>query len=117
MHMGFKVSSVEERHRRHRLAGPLHMHRILGIVLGYSPSWDWKEDGMSRGAVTTYHEAGWWKNKLDGTTSASNVHDTKSAAVVVGREMANSYGVDHVIKNADGSIAERNSYPGDLRRV
>ncbi|HEX6343858.1 DUF2188 domain-containing protein [Umezawaea sp.] len=64
-----------------------------------------------QGDIDTYHENGQWKNKVEGNTQASNTHDTKEAAVAKGREMAIEAGVEHIIRNLDGQIAERQTYP------
>lgn len=63
--------------------------------------------------VETYYEGGQWKNKADGDTEDSNVFDTKAEAQAKGREMAKELGAEHVIKNKDGTIAEKNSYGND----
>ena len=54
-----------------------------------------------------------WKNRAQGNSRASNVHDTKAAAQAAGREMARDRGVEHVIKRMDGTIGEKNSYGKD----
>lgn len=66
---------------------------------------------MAKGDVETYHEDGKWKNRPQGNERASNTHDTKAAAQAVGRGMAVERGVEHVIKNMDGKIGLRNTYP------
>ena len=70
-----------------------------------------------QGDVETYHENGQWKNKVEGNAQASSTHDVKDEAVAKGREMAKERGVEHVIKNLDGTIGEKNSYGGDPRDV
>ena len=64
-----------------------------------------------QGDVETYHENGTWKNKVEGNSQASSTHDTKDEAVARGREMAIDRGVEHVIRNMDGTISEKNTYP------
>lgn len=64
-----------------------------------------------QGDVETYHENGTWKNKVEGNTQASSTHDTKDEAVARGREMAVEHGVEHIIRNMDGTISEKNTYP------
>jgi hypothetical protein len=64
-----------------------------------------------QGDVETYHENGQWKNKVEGNTRASSTHDTKDEATAKGREMAKDAGVEHIIRNLDGKIAERQTYP------
>ena len=53
-----------------------------------------------KGDVETYHEGDQWKNKVEGNSRASSVHDTKKDAQAAGRDMAKSRGVEHVIKKA-----------------
>ncbi|MFI7744110.1 DUF2188 domain-containing protein [Kocuria rhizosphaericola] len=63
--------------------------------------------------VTTYFENGVWKNKVDGNSRASNVSATKAQAEQTGRKMAVDRSAEHVIKNRDGRIGEKNSYGKD----
>lgn len=70
---------------------------------------------MSKGDIETYYEDGSWKNRPQGNSRASNVHDTKRDAQQAGREMAKDRKVEHVIKKQDGTIGERNSYGNDPR--
>ncbi len=69
-----------------------------------------KDEDMPKGDVETYHQGGTWKNKVEGDDSAESTHDTKDEAIHAGRDMARSRKVEHIIKNMDGTIAERNSY-------
>jgi hypothetical protein len=66
---------------------------------------------MAKGDVDTYFDDGKWKNKVEGNSRASNVHDRKADAQAVGRDMAIGRGVEHVIKNMDGTIGSKNTYP------
>lgn len=66
---------------------------------------------MASGDIETYHEDGRWKNRPQGNQRASNSHDTKAEAQKAGREMAIDRSVEHVIKNMDGTIGQRNTYP------
>jgi len=63
------------------------------------------------GDVVTYYEAGVWKNKVEGNERASDTAPTEAAAQALGREMAVARGVEHIIKNQDGTIGECNTYP------
>ena len=69
------------------------------------------------GEVETYFENGRWKNKVQGNSRASNVHETRAAAVSAGREMARKRMVDHIIKDEGGTVQEHVSYGGDPRPV
>ena len=66
---------------------------------------------MAKGDIETYWEDGQWKNRPQGGDRASNVHGTKAEAQAKGREMAIDRKVEHFIKNKDGTIGERNTYP------
>lgn len=61
---------------------------------------------MAKGDIETYYEDGEWKNRPQGNSRASNVHDTKAAAEAVGRDMARARQVEHVVKNRDGRIGK-----------
>lgn len=62
------------------------------------------------GDVETYYEDGQWKNRVVGSDSAASVHPTRGAAVGAGRQMAALRGVQHVIRDMDGEVAECNDY-------
>ncbi|MEV8610743.1 DUF2188 domain-containing protein [Amycolatopsis sp. NPDC051373] len=64
-----------------------------------------------KGDVESYYEAGQWKTKVEGNQQASHTHDQKEEAVAKGREMAVERGVEHFIRNMDGTIGERHTYP------
>lgn len=66
---------------------------------------------MAKGDVETYHEDGRWKNKVEGNDRASNTADTKAEAQAEGRRMAIERDAEHFIRNMDGTIVERNTYP------
>lgn len=67
--------------------------------------------------IETYYEDGTWKNKREGSDRAFGTGGTKEEAVKAGREAAQKDGVEHVIKNLDGTISEKNSYGNDPRNV
>ncbi len=68
---------------------------------------------MAKGDVETYFEDDKWKNKVEGNERASNTAPRKAEAQAEGRQMAKSRGVEHIIRNKDGEIGERNSYGKD----
>lgn len=72
---------------------------------------------MTKGDIETYYEDGQWKNKVQGSSRAANVHDTKAPAEAKGREMAQARKVEHHIKKQDGTVGERNSYGNDPREI
>ena len=66
---------------------------------------------MADGDIETYYEDGTWKNKVEGNQRASNTGETKAEVQAEGRQMAIDREVEHVIKNKDGQIAQKNTYP------
>jgi hypothetical protein len=72
---------------------------------------------MPTGDVETYHADGTWHNRVQGTGQQLGERATKDEAVAIGRREAQSRKVEHIIKNLDGSIAERNSYGNDPRNT
>lgn len=70
---------------------------------------------MAKGDVSTYHENGEWKSKIEGSSRAAHVGGTKAEQQAVGRQMAQERGVEHTIKRMDGTIGEKNSYGNDPR--
>ena len=64
-----------------------------------------------KGDVETYYENDQWRNKVEGNERASTTHATKAEATSKGRDMAKEAGVEHIIRNQDGKIAERQTYP------
>lgn len=73
---------------------------------------------MPTGDVETFHQGGAWHNRVTGAASnEGGGHRTKEEAVDAGRDLARSGKVEHIIKNENGQIAERNSYGNDPRDV
>jgi len=72
---------------------------------------------VPKGDVETYFENGRWKNKVQGNTRASNVHESREAAVNAGRDMARKRKVGHIIKNESGAVQEHGSFSNDPRPV
>ncbi|MEV8042130.1 DUF2188 domain-containing protein [Arthrobacter sp. NPDC080082] len=73
---------------------------------------------MAQGDIETYYEGDQWKNKREGTDRAFGAgYSTKEDAVAVGRDAARVDKVEHIIKNQDGVISEKNSYGNDPRNV
>lgn len=61
--------------------------------------------------VETYFAEGRWRNKLSGGHEAPDAFETKGQAAEQGRMIAMDSGLEHVIRNEDGSVGERNVYP------
>lgn len=66
---------------------------------------------MSKGDIHTVKHGDGWANRVEGNERVSNTASTKAEAQAKGREMSIERGVEHVIHNQDGHIAERNTYP------
>ena len=66
---------------------------------------------MAKGDVETCYENNQWKNRRGGSSRAFFADDTKTPAQAAGREAAIKDGVEHVIKNRYGRIAEKNTRP------
>ena len=67
---------------------------------------------MPQGDIGTVHSDGKWHNVVEGTDQVSEPFDTQEEAVAEGREMARELGVEHVVKDLDGSISERTGLDG-----
>lgn len=73
---------------------------------------------MAQGDIETYYEDGAWKNKREGTSRAFGAgYGTKDEAVAAGRDAARADGVEHIIRNQDGRIGEKNSHGNDPRNI
>lgn len=63
---------------------------------------------------TTYNKSEQnWRNISEGASKPSKVFETKAEAQAAGREIAVNRGVEHLVHNQDGRIAQRNSYGND----
>lgn len=72
---------------------------------------------MPAGDVETVYDDGQWTNQIQGEGPSHHLFETKDAAVAEGRRLAKAAEVEHIIKNQDGTIAERSSYGADPRDV
>ncbi|HEU5037656.1 MAG TPA: DUF2188 domain-containing protein [Nocardioides sp.] len=61
--------------------------------------------------VETYRDGDVWRNRLRGRDALPGDHPTQEAAAEAGRCEARTRGVVHIIRRADGTVAERNRYP------
>jgi hypothetical protein len=66
---------------------------------------------MSHGDIHTVHRDGGWYNDVEGSPRSTTDYTTKEVAVLAGRAIARSRGVEHFIHNLDGEWGERNTYP------
>lgn len=72
---------------------------------------------MPTGDIETYHADGRWRNRVEANEDLPGAYDTKEEAARVGRDEAREQRVEHIIRNLDGTIAERNSYGHDPREI
>ncbi|WP_051735969.1 DUF2188 domain-containing protein [Amycolatopsis rifamycinica] len=55
--------------------------------------------------------------KVEGSRRAANTAATKAEATAKGKQMAQKRHVEHIIRNKDGEIGQRNSYGNDPRNI
>lgn len=67
--------------------------------------------------IETYHQDDQWHVRREGERTALSSHATKDEAIAAGRTVAQREKAEHIIKNLDGTIAEKNSYGNDPRNV
>ena len=72
---------------------------------------------MPQGDVETYHQDGAWHSRIQGETAPFHTSETKAAETETGRAEARKRKVEHIIKNLDGTIGERNTYGHDPRNI
>ncbi len=72
---------------------------------------------MPEGDIETYHLDGKWRNRVEALEDLPGEHDRKADAVLEGRDEARDRKVEHIIRNLDGTIAERNTYGHDPRNI
>jgi hypothetical protein len=65
---------------------------------------------MSDGDVHTVNHAGRWFNEIEGAPPSKHSAVQQAEAENVGRELAMSRGVAHVIHAIDGTVCERHLY-------
>lgn len=72
---------------------------------------------MPAGDVETFHENGKWRNRIETESVLSGEWETKEPAVAAGRDEARARRVEHIIRNLDGTIGERDTYGHDPRDI
>ena len=72
---------------------------------------------MPAGDIETYHADGKWRNRVETLEDLPGEYVRKDEAVRIGRDEARERKVEHIIRNLDGTIAERNTYGHDPRNV
>jgi uncharacterized protein DUF2188 len=68
---------------------------------------------MARGWIHTVYKNDFWHNEVEGGEHLSS-HVRNDQAVASGRAAERVRRTHHVIHNADGTVAERESYGSDL---
>jgi hypothetical protein len=71
---------------------------------------------MPEGDVETYYADNMWSNKIEGHEKVGN-YQTKDRAIEAGRDLARDLKVEHIVRNQDGTIADRSTYGRDPRDV
>ena len=72
---------------------------------------------MPAGDIETYHINGKWRNRVEALGELPGAYATKEEAVRNGRDEARERKVEHLIRNLDGTIHERNTYGHDPRNI
>jgi uncharacterized protein DUF2188 len=70
---------------------------------------------MPAGDVETYHANGKWRNRIEGGDELPGEYDVRATAVAVGHDEAVRRKVEHILRNLDGTVADRNSHRQDPR--
>ena len=65
---------------------------------------------MAEGCVHTVYSDGRWKNKVEGAAPLPGWYDRQEIAAEAGRAHAMRGQAEHVIRNEDGTVAQRVSY-------
>jgi hypothetical protein len=74
---------------------------------------------MPQGDVEVFYNNGdnHWRVQVQGGEILDGDYTNKTDAIAAGREEAESRGVEMVIKNQDGTIAEKSSHGHDPRNI
>lgn len=72
---------------------------------------------MPEGDIETFHKDGMWRNRVEGNQVLPGEYDNKADAQAAGRKEARERKVEHIIRNLDGTIGERNTYGHDPRDI
>jgi len=72
---------------------------------------------MPKGDVETFYEDNMWGIQIQGDGPTGDFFEKKEKAVAAGRALAKERGVEHIVKNQDGTIGDRSSYGNDPRNV
>lgn len=72
---------------------------------------------MANGDIEVYHQDDQWHVRREGQDEPSSNHTTKEEATTEGRRLADAKGVELLIKNLDGTVAEKDSHGNDPREI
>jgi hypothetical protein len=61
---------------------------------------------MAKGDINTYNEDDTWKTKVEGSSRAAHTGGTKAEQQAVGRDMTKDRGVEHTVRNLDGTMEQ-----------
>jgi hypothetical protein len=70
---------------------------------------------MPEGDVETYYANGKWRNRVESGDELPGEYDVKATAVAAGHDEAVRRKVEHIVRNLDGTVGERNSHRHDAR--
>jgi len=76
-----------------------------------------QETAMPKGDIEAVYVDGQWTNQIEGEGPSHHLFETKDKAVAEGRRLAHEAEVEHIIKNQDGTIADRSAYRHGPRDV
>jgi hypothetical protein len=72
---------------------------------------------MAKGDVEVHPLSDAWAVKVEGEGVPRSTHELKTEAVSSGKALAKALGVEFIVKNSDGRVAEKASYGNDPRNV
>jgi hypothetical protein len=70
---------------------------------------------MPEGDVETYYANGKWRNRVESGDELPGEYDVRATAVAAGHDEAVRRKVEHIVRNLDGTVGERNSHRHDAR--
>jgi Uncharacterized protein conserved in bacteria (DUF2188) len=80
---------------------------------GYGPQVTGRgSNDMTSAEVETYYEQGAWKNAVVPGEDLGGPYPSRDEAVAAGREAARERGVDHVVRDEEGTVVDQTSVDG-----
>jgi hypothetical protein len=83
---------------------------LVGVVAGYLASETRRY--VMPGEVETYYEDGEWRNAIVPGEDIGGPYGSRDEAVASGREAARERGVEHVVRDEQGTVVEHDSLGG-----